>query len=411
MRKTLYQLLDEISFTRTSGTKEELKCANMIKEEIKAIGGVAEIVPFEVTQTKFSKVGLKTTNKEYEVTGYKQAKVTEEEGLTAQFYYMQSNDKIDKYYAKDKIVLVNGYLRKPMYEALTNAQAVGFISFAGDVYDENADIDIRELRSTFFEDGILPGVHMRTIDAMNLVKENPKEITLTLRKEELMVNSHNVIAEIKGTKYPDEVIVYTAHYDSVLFSKGAYDNGAGSVILVKLFEYFYNNKPTRTVRFIWCGSEERGLLGSKAYVANLEEKELEKIVLNVNVDVAGTVLGKDSAVIIGDDAFKHMVDYLAKEVAFPIGVSQDIYSSDCIPFADKGIPAINFMRFGSNESAHIHDRYDTMHFISNESLENTYSFIELFSKKLQEYIIFPIDKKIPSDLVQKVDKYLMKKDK
>ena len=62
----------------------------------------------------------------------------------------------------------------------------------------------------------------------------------------------------------------------------AYDNGAGSVILVKLFEYFYNNKPTRTVRFIWCGSEEMGLLGSKAHV-KLHEEELDKYVYCCNL--------------------------------------------------------------------------------------------------------------------------------
>jgi hypothetical protein len=297
-------------------------------------------------------------------------------------------------YAKDKIVLVDGYLRKPAYEALLKAGAKAFITYGGDVYDENADIDIRELREPLYREGKLPGVHMRTIDAMNLVKENPKEVTIKLLKEEGVCDSRNVISEIKGTTYPDEVICFTAHFDSVLFSKGAYDNGAGSVIILELYKYFLENKPSRTLRFIWCGSEERGLLGSKSYVYNLEEAELNKIVLNVNVDVAGTVLGKDSCAVIANSDLVSMVKYLSKEVAFVIDVRQDIYSSDCIPFADKGIPAINFMRFGAPNAAHIHDKYDTMHFISGKSLEKR---IRVW-KDVEKAIETPVQKTTFKDL-------------
>lgn len=410
MKTTMYDLLNKISFTRVSGSQEEFECAKMIAQEVEKYNQKAEIIPFEVSKTDFQKVSLKSSNNiSYEVTGYRAGGATNEEGLTAPFYYMESDDEISQSNANGKIVLINGYLRKPMYEALTKAGAVGFISYAGDVYDDDADIDVRELREPLFEHGKIPGIHMRTIDAMRLVVENPREVTIVLLKEETVTTSHNVLTEIKGTQYPEEVIVYTAHYDSVLFSKGAYDNGAGSVIILELFKYFTKNPPLRTTRFVWCGSEERGLLGSKSYVYNLTDEELSKIKLNVNVDVAGTVLGRDSAVILGNDAFVSMVKYLAKEVAFQIGVKKDIYSSDCMPFADKGIPAINFMRFGLGDSAHIHDRYDTTHFISNDSLENTYSFVETFSKRLQQYKIFPIEKEIPMDIKEKVDKYLFKK--
>ena len=409
-KKKMYQLLEKMSVTRVSGSNEEFVCANMLKQEIEKMGGVASVVPFQVSQTDFQKVSLSTCHgRQYEVTGYRCSLDTKKEGIEAPFYYMDSTNPIHYIYAKNKIVLVNGYLRKPTYEALIQAGAVGFITFDGDVYDEQADIDIRELREPFFELGKLPGVHMRTIDAMHLVEENPKTITLTLLKEEKMVDSHNVISEIKGSTYENEVIVYTAHYDSVLFSKGAYDNGAGCVILLGLYDYFMHHKPTRTMRFIWCGSEERGLLGSKYYVSQLSKESLETIVLNINVDVAGAILGKDSSVVLGNDALMHMITYLAKEVGFPIDVTQDIYSSDCIPFANQGIPSVNFMRFGVGNSAHIHNRYDTMHFIGEDALYHTYSFVETFSKKLQHYQVFPIDREIPGKIKEKVDKYLFKK--
>lgn len=402
----MYDFLNQISFTRVSGSKEEKECAEMIKAEIEKAGGTAQIIPFDVSLTNFKQTSLKTNKTSYEVTGYRCCEETS--GITAPFYYMESDSEICKMQAKDKIVLVEGYLRKPLYESLIKAGVKGFITYAGDIYDTNADIDTRELREPLYRNGYLPGVHMRTIDAMNLVKENPHEITMTIIKEETTTTSQNVVSVIEGSTYPDEVITITAHYDSVLFSKGAYDNGAGSVIILELYKYFIKNKPTRTLQFIWCGSEERGLLGSKAFVSSLTEEQIKNIRLNINVDVAGTVLGKDSALVIANNDLLAMVKYLSKEVAFPIDVQQNIYSSDCMPFADKGIPAINFMRFGNPSAAHIHDKYDTMHFISSDSLEKTYGFVLEFVKRLQNYLVFPVEKEIPDALVTKINEYLAK---
>ena len=81
---------------------------------------------------------------------------------------------------------------------------------------------------------------------------------------------HNVILDLPG-QVP-ETIVITAHYDSTHLSQGAYDNMSGCVGLLALAEKFSRQPHRYSLRFIWCGSEERGLLGSKAYVAaHMEE--------------------------------------------------------------------------------------------------------------------------------------------
>ena len=59
---------------------------------------------------------------------------------------------------------------------------------------------------------------------------------------------------------------FGGHYDSVYFSSGVHDNLSGSVIVLELLRYFAAHPPRRTLRFCWFGSEEQGLLGSKAYV-------------------------------------------------------------------------------------------------------------------------------------------------
>ncbi len=410
MSLDIYNLLEKISFTRVSGSKEELDCANILKNEVNKLGNTAQIWPFEVSGYKILKATLTANGKQYEVSGIKG---TQNASITAPFYYMETTLDVDQYEIKGKIVLINGLINVPTYKKLLKYGAVGFISYSGDINDtkENSDLENKELRDVLRNKGIIPGVHLRTTEAIKLVEDYPDEVTLEIEQEEFKLTSHNVISEIEGNIYKDEVITITAHYDSVEFSKGAYDNGAGSVLIMKLYEYFMANKPKRTLRFIWCGSEERGLLGSKAYVNSLTEEELQKIIFNINVDVAGTILGTEYASVMAENGLVEYVNYLSNEISFPIMTKQDIYSSDSIPFSDKGIPAINLMRFGRPGAAHIHNRYDTMAFISKKSLEKTYMFLEYISNKLINSNTFPVKREIPECIKKKIDEYLFKNEK
>ena len=90
------------------------------------------------------------------------------------------------------------------------------------------------------------------------------------------------------------------------------------------------------LRFVFCGSEERGLLGSKAYVKEHKE-ELDKIVLNINLDMIGTYMGKFISCVSAEDKLAHYISYMAAEIGFPIEAKTGVYSSDSTPFADSGI--------------------------------------------------------------------------
>lgn len=409
--KREWELLEKIGFTRIGGTAEELKAAEILKAEAESIGVEAEIMPFEVNAWDVKKASLKTASREYEVAAMGMCGNTPEEGITAGFYYMeQPEGEVEKTLAKGKIVMTNGYMRYETYKMLVEAGAVGFINFTGDLRDSYEDTDLfttRELRDIMAKHGKLPGVYMRVHDAFDLVLENPESITMTVIQEEGKSNSHDVIAEIKGTEHPEEVIAFTAHFDSVEFSKGVYDNGAGSVILMELMRHFKEHAPKRTLRFIWCGSEERGLLGSHAYIAQ-RESELKNIRFVINVDVAGPVLGQERIMVMAEENIVSMVKNLAKEVGFSCSVTQDIYSSDSIPFADKGIPGINFCRFGVAGTAYIHNRHDTLKFMSAESLKKTTDFVLLFAERAINGVAFPAERKVPENIVKKVNEYLKK---
>lgn len=91
--------------------------------------------------------------------------------------------------------------------------------------------------------------------------------------------SHNVIAEITGTEFPDQVIVVGAHTDCWDNSPGAHDDGAGMVQAIEVLRIFraLGIKPRHTIRCVLFVNEENGLAGAKAYAAaaaNGKEKHL-----------------------------------------------------------------------------------------------------------------------------------------
>ncbi len=408
--KREFELLNKIGFVRYGGSEEELKAANMLLDELNTLGVKGELEPFKVTYYDVKKVKFEVLEpfcQEYTVRGYGLSGNTPAEGLTAEFEYVEQAEKVNLLNAKGKIVMVNGNVTTTMYKNIVEAGAVGFVSFSGTAIDdvELTDIEMRTLKEDYLKYGKIPGITMRVRDAMEMVKAGACKVRMTLEQEEGETDSHNVLAQIEGTEYPDEVVTFVAHYDSTPFSNGVYDNGGGTVIIMEMLRHYLENPPKRTVRFVWFGSEERGLLGSKYFVANHEE-DLKKMVLLINVDMAGPIIGSDRAYVTADMSLKHMVDYLASEVGHPIISVQDVYSSDSTPFAEKGVPAISFARFGAAGSAPGHNRYDLIEHLSAESLQHTSDFIEVFSDRIINSVVFPVPQEIPENMVKAVDKYM-----
>jgi carboxypeptidase Q len=78
----------------------------------------------------------------------------------------------------------------------------------------------------------------------------------------------NVVAEIRGSEKPDEIVLLGAHLDSWDLGTGALDNGVNSALVVEVARAIAAGpRPRRTVRFVLFTGEENGLLGSRGYVA------------------------------------------------------------------------------------------------------------------------------------------------
>ena len=109
-----------------------------------------------------------------------------------------------------------------------------------------------------------------------LVRQGPVKMKLVLTPQTLPdVESANVIGDIKGTEYPEQVIVVSGHLDSWDLGTGAIDDGAGVAVSMEAANLIQklHLKPKRTIRVIAWMNEENGSRGSKQYARD-HEKEI-----------------------------------------------------------------------------------------------------------------------------------------
>jgi len=398
------QIFAETAYVRMGGSNEELKCAEYIKAQCKELGLEAYIEEFDVEMANIKKASLWVDGKEITCKGYFCCGNHEVE---APFYYLSTQtDAYSLSECKGKIVMIDGYLRHWTYQDFIANGVLGVITFDGNANYVDEDIDQRELRPTVSQGNKLPCVNINAKQAIELVKNDSQMAKIIIEQEEYVGKSHNVILDLPGEV--DEVIALTAHYDSTSLSTGAYDNMSGSIGLLGIAEKFAKEPHRYGLRFIWCGSEERGLLGSKAYVTSHEE-ELKRIVLNVNLDMIGCIMGNFIACCTAEEKLVHYIEYLGNMEGFGIKVRQDVYSSDSTPFADKGVPSLSFARIAPSNTATIHNSYDTLKVMSASQMLKDIAFINTFVGNMANAKACPVGRNIPENMKEKLDIYLVRK--
>jgi hypothetical protein len=97
------------------------------------------------------------------------------------------------------------------------------------------------------------------------------------------------------------------------------------------------------------------------------------------------------------------------ELGFPISVRQDVYSSDSTPFADKGVPALSFARIAPQNTATIHNSYDTIAVMKGEQMVEDIEFIVAFTDRMANAKMCPVAKEIPDSVKEKIDIYNARK--
>ena len=408
-KKQMKKILTDMAHTRVSCTAQEKEAAEYLAARCEELGVKARLESFGVETGDVSFASLKADGSDVPCTGYK---LCGSGSVKAPFLYLPHLDKASLAEAKGKIVMVDGYLGLFPYKDIVDAGALGFITYDGNVRYADRDIDSRAVRADLAEGRKILGVNVNAKDAAKLVKAAPKEIEIRVEQKEYTGESHNVVAELPGES--DEWIVLTAHYDSTPLSPGVWDNMSGCVGILGMLEAAVkasrDKKLRYGVRLVFCGSEERGLLGSKAYVA-AHEAELGKVALNINLDMIGSAMGKFIAVVSAEKQLVDFIKYYSVLEGWSIEARSGVYSSDSTPFADKGVPAVSFARIATANQATIHGRYDTMEVMSMPQLEKDIDFLSAFVLRFIGAPACPVGREMPDDVKKQLDEYLGRKRK
>ena len=194
------------------------------------------------------------------------------------------------------------------------------------------------------------------------------------------VETENLASIIKGSEYPDEYIIITAHLDHIGIDKngdinnGADDDGTGNVALLEMAEAFKQAEnegfgPKRSLVFLHVTGEEKGLLGSKYYTEN-PLYPIKNTVANLNIDMIGRVNPKRETedpnyiYLMGSDKLSQELHdiseavndkYIQLELDYTYNDERDpnrfYYRSDHYNFAKKNIPVIFYFN-GTHEDYH-----------------------------------------------------------
>ncbi|MBU2928635.1 M28 family peptidase [Winogradskyella psychrotolerans] len=296
-------------------------------------------------------------------------------------------------------------------EAAIANGALGLIYMDGDLFSRYSNFYQRQAES-----GVAGRLSLKTNDnglimlminetlgkalhASIIEESTPKEIetnvTLEIENKSESITSENVVAYIKGSERPDEIVVLSAHLDHEGIKNGeiyngADDDGSGTVAILEIAQAFKaaekaGHGPKRSILFLHVTGEEKGLLGSRHYTDNDPIFPLEDTVADLNIDMIGrtdperTIGTRNYVYLIGSDKLSTDLHNLSEDVNskytnleldYKFNAEDDpnrfYYRSDHYNFAKNNIPVIFYF---NGTHADYHKPSDTPDKIEYDLLE------------------------------------------
>jgi len=211
----------------------------------------------------------------------------------------------------------------------------------------------------------IPHAALTMEDAMMLgrLHDRGEKIILKLEMEAKMAAdrwSRNVIGQINGTTYPEEIIVVGGHIDSWDVGQGAHDDGGGCIAAweaVRLIKEL-GLKPKRTIRCVMWTNEENGGKGNQAY-RDMHMDELKNHVLAIESD--GGVFAPEGFGFTGSDKAREIITDI-HQLMKPIQahtLSKGGRAADVSPLNDEGVPVMSLKVDGSKYFWYHHTNADT----------------------------------------------------
>ena len=391
--------LKKIAFERVGGTSEEKRVFEILAGEVEKRGLEPVFESFEVRTFRAGEGRITLDNPEETSFPVNPVGLSGSADVSGSLKYIEPNALP---YAEDcegKIVLLSRGVRHDDYKKLRELGVAAFVL----VNSPGKLPGYPALKAKLVEKyGVIPGAVISYESGLRLISNAGGNARLQTNQEEFTGESRNLMVTVPG-EIEDQDVVICAHADSVADSPGAVDNGAGCVELLGLLGHFAANRPRRTIRFCFFGSEELGLQGSREYVRRHAD-ELENIALVINLDLGGDIFGNNRAIITGPEKLGHYIDGRSKLRGLGLKVSMGIYSSDNMPFAKKGIPALSFGRSGLGASLG-HSSQDDLRNVDEKSLRSMAGIALDFADELVNAKELPFEREIPENIRESVVEY------
>jgi hypothetical protein len=247
--------------------------------------------------------------------------------------------------------------------------------------------------------------------AADFLEASLKKMDYTVQRQTYEINQkpcHNLEVEIRGKSHPEEIVVVGAHYDSVVGTTGANDNGSGATAVLALARAFRGKEFSRTLRLVEFVNEEppcfqTSNMGSLVYAARCHERR-EKIVAMMSLETIGYHSDAKNSqqypapfdrffpstgnfiAFVGNDESKDLIRKtlasFRKHAQFPsegvatLGVLTGIGWSDHWSFWQQGYPALMVTDTAPFRYPHYHSPEDTPDKINYDAMSRVVAGLE-----------------------------------
>jgi len=254
----------------------------------------------------------------------------------------------------------------------------------------------------WFRYGTMPMVSVSFQDGLRLRREGI-EVEMLVDSSTRNVVSQNIVAEIQGSGRAEDVIVVSAHHDTVPMSSGACDNASGVSILLELARLFSEKRPKRTIRFVSFGAEEQLSVGATSYFSKNRIRR-ENVLVGINFDGIGAGIGTNEVSVIGGTELKDYVKFNLMESGYSAEVNQDVSPfSDHFPLSAQGVPSVWFR--GRRPNFFYHSKFDDLDHLFIEDIAETANAVAHLISSIDMSSLTPFSREIPQEQVKKIEHY------
>ena len=239
--------------------------------------------------------------------------------------------------------------------------------------------DVPHTGVTVYNEGVdkIPAMAISTNDAELLSKmletESVKVEMVSFCETLPDKESYNVIGEIKGSEFPEQIILVGGHLDSWDVGGGAHDDGAGCVHAMEVLHLIkrLGYQPKRTIRCVLFMNEENGLAGGKEYAKRSNEKG-EFHLAAIESDAGGFTprgFSCDAETDIFNEKFKSVTQWLPLLNTYGLELSKGGSGADISPLKSQRGLLFGFRPDSQRYFDYHHTGIDTMDAVNKRELE------------------------------------------